>query len=152
MRYESFYPFHQYVPQQNNPYNSMNAAHPFMPPKAIPQNEQFMSSHNSIAGQQEGQGFSKVERYMQTADRFLTTAQQFAPLAQQIAPMFNNLPALWQLYKGFQSIPVNPNTPETSSRPRQQNTANIRPETMTNNVPVTEFRQSQPKIFQPPHP
>lgn len=151
MRYESFYPFQQYAPRQNNPYNSMNAAHPFMPPRAIPQNEQFMSSHNSISGQQEGQGFSKIERYMQTADRFLSTAQQFAPLAQQIAPMFNNLPALWKLYKGFQSIPSSTGAADPP-RPRSQNTMNSRPQNSTNTSPINETRQSVPKIFQPPHP
>ena len=42
---------------------------------------------------------------MQTANRFLNTAQQFAPVVQQFAPMMQNLPAMWKLYKGFQSIP-----------------------------------------------
>lgn len=149
MRYESFYPFQQYAPRQNNPFNSMNGVHPFMPPRATPQNEQFMSSHNSISGQQEGQGFSKIERYMQTADRLLTTAQQFAPLAQQIAPMFSNLPAMWKLYKGFQSLPSNP---DTSNRSNQSNPTTPRfTPTSNNQQQVTETRQSMPKIFQPPY-
>ena len=36
---------------------------------------------------------------------FLNTAQQFAPVVQQFAPMVQNLPAMWRLYKGFQSLP-----------------------------------------------
>ena len=47
-----------------------------------------------------------MEAYMQTANRFLNTAQQFAPVVQQFAPMVQNLPAMWRLYKGFQSSPV----------------------------------------------
>lgn len=152
MRYESFYPFQQYAPRQNNPLNSMNGVHPFMPPRAIPQNEQFMSSHNSISGQQEGQGFSKIERYMQTADRVLTTAQQFAPLAQQIAPMVSNLPAMWRLYKGFQSLPSNPDRATTRS-PAPAATASRRPEFPSGNQEqITGPRQSIPRIFQPPLP
>ena len=43
---------------------------------------------------------------MQTANQFLNTAQQFAPMVQQFAPMVQNLPAMWRLYKGFQSLPA----------------------------------------------
>ena len=52
-----------------------------------------------------GQGPSKIDGYMQTANRFINTAQQFAPVVQQFAPMMRNLPAMWKLYKGFQSMP-----------------------------------------------
>ena len=63
---------------------------------------------NSLVAMQGGpapQGTSKMEAYMQTANRFLNTAQQFAPVVQQFAPMMQNLPAMWKLYKGFQSLP-----------------------------------------------
>ena len=46
-----------------------------------------------------------MDGYMQTANRFLNTAQQFAPVVEQFAPMMRNLPAMWKLYKGFQSMP-----------------------------------------------
>ena len=46
-----------------------------------------------------------MDGYMQTANQFMNTAQQFAPVVQQFAPMMRNLPAMWRLYKGFQSIP-----------------------------------------------
>ncbi len=59
-----------------------------------------------MAGQGEQQVPSKMESYMQTANQFLNTAQQFAPVVQQFAPMVQNLPAMWRLYKGFQSLPV----------------------------------------------
>lgn len=52
-----------------------------------------------------GQGPSKIDGYMQTANRLINTAQQYAPVVNQFAPMMRNLPAMWRLYKGFQSIP-----------------------------------------------
>ena len=74
---------------------------------AGPQNNPIgQSSGGPMAGQGEQQVPSKMESYMQTANQFLNTAQQFAPVVQQFAPMVQNLPAMWRLYKGFQSLPV----------------------------------------------
>lgn len=145
MRYASFYPFQQRAEQQNFMYGQSTFPPNFSPPRPIPQNQQFMSSPNHITGDQEGQGISKIERYMATADKFLTTAQQFAPLAQQFAPMLNNLPAMWKLYKGFQSLPSNP-SPTT---PNPQTRAPNQPSPIPN--PTTPL-SSTPKIFQPPFP
>ncbi|RUL57023.1 VrrA/YqfQ family protein [Lysinibacillus antri] len=47
----------------------------------------------------------KLDSFMNTANKWLATAQSFQPLIQQATPMLQNLPALWKLYKGFQSAP-----------------------------------------------
>ncbi|MEL3961716.1 VrrA/YqfQ family protein [Lysinibacillus endophyticus] len=49
----------------------------------------------------------KLDSFMNTANKWLATAQSFQPLIQQATPMLQNLPALWKLYKGFQSSPKN---------------------------------------------
>ncbi|MBO0586519.1 VrrA/YqfQ family protein [Sporosarcina sp. E16_8] len=123
MRYESFYPFARQQPppasmgQMNfGPPPQMEQLqapmHPFMNgpqnnPLGAPMNG---PQNNPQGGPMGGQGEqpipSKMESYMQTANQFLNTAQQFAPMVQQFAPMVQNLPAMWRLYKGFQSLPV----------------------------------------------
>lgn len=74
-------PFQQFMPRQ-------------MPPNMIPQNLPLPKT-----------GTPKLDSFMETANRFLSTAQNFQPLIQQATPMIRNLPALWKLYKGFQSAP-----------------------------------------------
>ena len=111
MRYQSFYPFsRQQQPQMFGmrqpdfgppPMQQAGQQFPrqmFSPP---PMGNQFGPPSQGVP-QQSG---SKMEMYMQTANRFLNTAQQFAPLVQQFSPMLQNLPAMWKLYKGFQSLP-----------------------------------------------
>lgn len=145
MRYESFYPFvHQPPPsvQQQNVNRS-----PFPSPYQQNMNQfptnRFNESLPNPASEQNGP--SKFENYMQTADRFLSTAQQFAPLVQQFAPMMTNLPAMWRLYKGFQSMPNNP--PSTTAA---RTTAPVPPTSTA--VNESGPRPSMPKIFQPPTP
>lgn len=149
MRYESFYPFAQHPTPSARPQNFNRST--FMPPmqtgsQNMNANQQFESFPNHIADSSGGQqGPSKFDSYMQTADRFLTTAQQFAPLVQQFAPMISNLPAMWRLYKGFQSMP-NQNTPTPTNQPQTA------PRQAQAQAPITEPRPSVPRIFQPPSP
>lgn len=148
LRYESFYPFAHQPPSSARQQNFNPTT--FMPPiRQQPgqtnANQQFGPFSNHSADPSAGQGTSKLENYMQTADRFLTTAQQFAPLVQQFAPMISNLPAMWRLYKGFQSMPDQPSATGTTrpTAPPMQATAPMQ---------TTTPRPSMPRIFQPPSP
>lgn len=47
----------------------------------------------------------RLDSFMEAANKFISTYQSFQPLIAQATPMLRNLPALWKLYKGFQSIP-----------------------------------------------
>lgn len=162
MRYESFYPF-----ARNQPQPPRQQAAGFNPYARPPQGQQpfFGMPNNQFAGPRQGQaipnqqqgapaGLSKMEGYMETANRFLNTAQQYAPVVQQFAPMMRNLPAMWKLYKGFQSMPpasgasagppaANPNPAggiRTASVPR----TSAQPTNLPSNP-----RPSLPRIFQP---
>ncbi len=126
MRYESFYPFARNQSSPPPPREQGIGFHPFSwtrasTPRASrpsstacdpfanwagPSQFSARSTYEATPGAISGQGPSKMEAYMQTADKFLNTAQQFAPVVQQIAPMMRNLPAMWKLYKGFQSLPL----------------------------------------------
>lgn len=161
MRYESFYPFarNQLPPPRQqqagfNPYaRPPQAQQPFM---GMPPN-QFSGPRQGQAmpNQQQGAtpGLSKIDGYMETANRLMNTAQQYAPVVQQFAPMMRNLPAMWKLYKGFQSMPpaggagagpqaANPNP--ASVRPTSVPRATVQP----SNLPSSP-RPSLPRIFQP---
>ncbi|WP_240315679.1 YqfQ family protein [Sporosarcina sp. PTS2304] len=98
---------------------------------------------SSMQGFQQSQanqpGLSRADQYMQTANRFLNTAQQFAPIVQQVAPMLQNLPAMWRLYKGFQSIPDAP-TPQTANPVAAGNPSRS----------IPSDQPAAPRIYQPP--
>ena len=51
-----------------------------------------------------GRGF-QLDQLVNGANSLYNTAQKFMPIVQQAKPMFNNLPALWKLYKGFKGLP-----------------------------------------------
>ena len=153
MRYESFYPFTGNQPPpaaRAQPiqygYPGQQYADPVMQytnqgmqqRRAYPVNQMENPYGSPAQGQQ--QDGSKMEMYMQTANRFLSTAQQFAPLVQQMAPMVQNLPAMWRLYKGFQSLPSAGAGPAAAP-------------TVPTGVPPagTPLGQSNPRIFQPPN-
>ena len=51
-----------------------------------------------------GRGF-QLDQLVNGANSLYNTAQKFMPIVQQARPMFNNLPALWKLYKGFKGLP-----------------------------------------------
>ena len=155
MRYESFYPF----ARQQSPPPSRGLMGFGLPPQtgqAQPPRQPFMNGPmgnppggpmgNPAGGPNPGQGMqqapSRIDGYMQTANRFLNTAQQFAPMVQQFAPMVQNLPAMWRLYKGFQSLP--PAAGSVGS-PTSGVAAAAR-STVANPTPGP----SVPRIFQPP--
>lgn len=152
MRYESFYPFvnHQTAPPSPMQQPSYGR-HPFMqtppssgqsPPFQMP-NQAFQNNEPNPTGEQ---GPSKMDAYMQTANRFLNTAQQFAPVAQQFAPMLRNLPAMWRLYKGFQSIPSAGGAGAASAAGAASQAASNVARAATSQGPLP----SVPRIFQPP--
>lgn len=150
MRYQSFYPF----ARQQAPSFPMRQQGFGTPPQMgrppLPR-QQFPGGPSPMGGQFGAppvgggmQNNSRMEAYMQTANRFLNTAQQFAPLVQQFAPMVQNLPAMWRLYKGFQSLPSaeGGGVANTASRAAAANAAS----TTSNTAPGN----SVPRIFQPP--
>jgi len=99
-------------------------------------------------GFQQGPVANKTMSYLQTADKLLNTAQQITPMVRQYAPMFQNVPALWKLYKGFQSMPNVPaagvNAATTASN--ASSAASVA-RTATSAVSTGA---SLPRIFQPP--
>lgn len=92
-------------------------------------------------------GFAKLEQYLNTADQLFNTAQKFTPMVKQISPMFQNLPALYRLYKGFQGLP-NTNSPASAASATDQQNNNFSPERRS-----TRFRfgrnRTQPEPTQP---
>ncbi len=135
MRYESFYPFTR---EQSSPF-SLGQPSFGPPPQGNPSQPNIspFQGGNAPVGNGFGspaQGSSRMETYMQTANRFLNTAQQYAPVVQQFAPMMQNLPAMWKLYKGFQSLP----TSGAASSATQSSIA-------------SSSGISIPRIFQPPN-
>lgn len=146
MRYESFYPFssNQSPPvamRQTIPYGPQPIQNYDMPQRQFygaPTGNQF-GPPSQNAGQK---NTNKMEMYMQTANQFLNTAQQFAPLVQQMAPMVQNLPAMWRLYKGFQSLPNAGATP-ASGTPSNASAVGAALSNLAGG--------SSPRIFQPPN-
>lgn len=162
MRYESFYPFsgnHPLPPVQQglgtNPFTgpAQHTGQPAqfnMPQNPFPGPGQGPSMQGPPPGQdpsmqnpQQGQGPSKMDGYMQTANSFFNTAQQFAPVVQQFAPMVKNIPAMWRLYKGFQSMPDvgDSSAAVVAGRTAQGPTRSA--------APPFGAQQSSPRIFQP---
>lgn len=151
MRYESFYPFSGNQPLP--PVQQGLGTNPFPgPAQHTGQPAQFNMPQNpfpgpgqdpSMQGPPPGQGPSKIDGYMQTANTFFNTAQQFAPVVQQFAPMVRNIPAMWRLYKGFQSMPdvAASSAAGVAGRTAQGPTQSA--------APAFGSRQSSPRIFQP---
>lgn len=148
MRYESFYPFASNqsppVAMRQYPQYDIQQQQIFGPPsrqfQGPPTGNQFVAS-----SQDPTQNNSKMEMYMQTANRFLNTAQQFAPLVQQVAPMVQNLPAMWRLYKGFQSLP------SAGAAPTGGAPSPIAPTGSGLGSQSAPIGGSNPRIFQPPN-
>lgn len=91
---------------------------------------------------------ARLDSILETANRFLATAQSFQPYIQQAAPMLRNLPALWKLYKGFQSIPSQGKSiGEEGSRKASSGKSG---QTSRTQKASYESRPSIPKIYQPP--
>jgi len=152
LRYESFYPFAR---NQSPPPTQRQQGFGFPPP--FPGAGQNFGQQNPSQGQNPGQsaqgsrttsgpGSSKMDSYMATANQFMNTAQQFAPVVQQFAPMVRNIPAMWRLYKGFQSLPSSGEQATTGGNAIQ----NIARSTAQLPISNTGPQPSVPKIFQPP--
>ena len=152
MRYESFYPFsgNQSPPPRQQGFGTN-------PIPGLPQNPGQPAQFNmpqspfpgpgpdpSMQGPPTGQGPSKIDGYMQTANSFLNTAQQFAPVVQQFAPMMKNIPAMWRLYKGFQAMPAAGATSIGASAAASAAQASAQ-----SIVPPIGSIPSTPRIFQP---
>ncbi|ARK23231.1 hypothetical protein SporoP37_00040 [Sporosarcina sp. P37] len=156
MRYQSFYPFSNQPPQPamkpgpppspfGMPFPQGMSGNPGGQPGMRNSGGPNMRPQQQLQQQQtgaQGTGPSRADQYMQTANRFLNTAQQFAPLVQQFAPLVQNLPAMWRLYKGVQSMP---DVPPASSPARPGGPAAPGP---ANSEVIN--RPSSPRIFQPP--
>lgn len=106
-----------------------------------------------------GGGFAKLEQYMNTADQLYNTYQKYSPMVKQISPMFQNIPAMYKLYKGFQSMPdANPGggataraaSGGTSGGASNLNTGNTGSSSTGGQNFIQTPRASRPRIFQPP--
>ena len=159
MRYESFYPFsgnQSPSPSQQgfgtnpfpgSPQNPGQSAQFHMPQNPFPgpgQGPDPSMQGSPMQGPPTGQGPSKIDGYMQTANSFLNTAQQFAPVVQQFAPMMKNIPAMWRLYKGFQAMPA-AGAPSIGGGLA----ASAAQATAQSVVPSISSGPSTPRIFQP---
>jgi hypothetical protein len=154
MRYQSFYPFSQQqappIPQQfQAPRNSFlrglsqsfgagNTGTP-QAPSGFPGGGPSPFGMGGTGGAGIPPVPNRMEQYLQTADQFLSTAQRLTPMVQQVAPMVQNIPALWKIYRGFQSMP---DATTTSTVARSVSAA-------ASSVPRTTGA-SIPRIFQPP--
>ncbi|MGG0642862.1 VrrA/YqfQ family protein [Sporosarcina gallistercoris] len=158
MRYQSFYPFANQQRQtpagQQMFRGNIQQANPFMQGPSIPfpqsqanqqpspfgMNPGFGDQQQAQGGSPAGAGLSKPEMYMETANRLMSTVQQYAPIVQQFAPMIQNIPAMWKLYRGFQSLPdagaAGASVAATAARGAAPVTSGPLP--------------SVPKVFQPP--
>ncbi|MDW0108964.1 VrrA/YqfQ family protein [Sporosarcina aquimarina] len=158
MRYQSFYPFanqQRQVPAGQQQFaENFQQPRPFMPgpPQGFGQNRtnqppgQFSANPYGMDPGMNGQSQpggngtpSKPEMYMETANRLISTVQQYAPIVQQFAPMIQNIPAMWKLYRGFQSLPDAGAAGSVAASAAQSAPAAAA-------VP----RPSIPKVFQPP--
>lgn len=109
MRPHSFYPrmpqgqhFNRF-PGQMPPFNQFHPRQ--MPPGMMPQGFQMPNTGTPTPKPGSGSFMETASRFLSTAQNFQPLIQQATPLIQQATPMIRNLPALWKLYKGFQSAP-----------------------------------------------
>lgn len=156
MRYESFYPFsrNQPPPQRQPNFGMRPFPGPAQPPGQPNQfgrpNNPFIDPRQGPQGVPSGQGPSKIDGYMQTANRLINTAQQYAPVVNQFAPMMRNLPAMWKLYKGFQSIPSSGEGLGSAAAGGAASVASRAASTTAEAfTPPSGPRPSVPRIFQP---
>lgn len=103
------------------------------------QSFQQMSPFQSL--QQMTPQVSRLDQFLQTTDKLMKTAEQYGPYVQQAMPLMRNLPALYNIYKGFKSIPN-----EENSGP-----APVAPSPSRREQPIQSYEQrpSLPKIYQP---
>lgn len=113
----------------------------------------FMQQAAPIAQQlpmqsaQAAQTVPKWEQFLQSANSLMSNAQKFTPYVEQAAPMIKNLPALWQMYRGFKNSPSESSTIQAPHREIQRATPNF------SEGPIDRTpKPSMPKIYQPPYP
>lgn len=63
---------------------------------------------------------NKLTQFLQTTEQFMKTAQNYQPYIQQARPLLKNLPAMWNLYKGFTGTSENKQS-INSKRPLKSN-------------------------------
>ena len=98
----------------------------------------------------------RLDQFMNQAGQFVQSAQKYAPMIQQARPMLKNLPALWRLYKGFQSTPSSSKeeeqvirSPRAQERFEQSRSSRSSSRSSTRSTINEETRPSLPKIYQP---
>lgn len=159
------------MPMQMSPQSFMPpGGFPFQP--RIPSGLQMPNGLGAMGGQIPGasagpiaaagaamQPPSKIASFLQSADSLFNTAKTYTPYIQQAMPMMKNIPSLFKLYKGFQSLPdagavagagaaavaaeslaANTSQPRSSRSSSTQNMSSIPRESIP----------SRPRIFQPP--
>jgi hypothetical protein len=156
LRYESFYPFsrNQPPPQRPQGFGMRPFPGPAQPPGQPNQfgrpNNPFIDPRQGPGRNPPGQGPSKIDGYMDTVNRLINTAQQYAPVVQQFAPMMRNLPAMWKLYKGFQSMPsAGEGAGAAAAGGAARGASRAVPRTTEAFTPPAGPRPSVPRIFQP---
>ncbi|WP_332646877.1 VrrA/YqfQ family protein [Lysinibacillus sp. 54212] len=90
---------------------------------------------------------SRLDQFLQTTDKLMKTAEQYGPYVQQAVPLMRNLPALYNLYKGFKGLPNEENIDQAaaaSPQPSPSPAPNRREQ-----VQAYEQRPSLPRIYQP---
>lgn len=106
-----------------------------------------------------GRGF-QLDQLVNGANSLYNTAQRIMPIVQQARPMFNNLPALWKLYKGFKGLPNqdddhnderrNYNLDSTGDYEYAESSSDKYIQNYKKAEPLV-LKPSVPKIFQPTH-
>ncbi len=94
----------------------------------------------------------RLDQFMNQAGQFVQSAQKYAPMIQQARPMLKNLPALWRLYKGFNSTPSAGEEQAVRSSRTQERSEESRSRSSRSSTRSTfneETRPSIPKIYQP---
>lgn len=92
----------------------------------------------------------RLDQFMNQAGQFVQSAQKYAPMIQQARPMLKNLPALWRIYKGFNSTSsAGEKQAVRSSRAQERSEESRSSRSSTRSTINEETRPSIPKIYQP---
>lgn len=154
---------HFNIPPQQ-PFNHFQNHMPNFGYQAPPPYQRMMPPQGGFSGPNFGPGPGprpRFDSFMETANKFLSTYQSFQPLIAQATPLFKNLPALWKLYKGFQSVPSTPRDDRKDRfnppSPRREERLYRREDIESRTYRTREYNQntqkpgvSLPRIYQPP--
>lgn len=159
------------MPMQMSPQSFMPpGGFPFQP--RIPSGLQMPNGLNAMGGQIPGTGAgavaaagaamqppSKIASFLQSADSLFNSAKTYTPYIQQAMPMMKNIPSLFKLYKGFQSLPdagavagagTAAVAAESLAATTSQQRSSRRSSTQNISSIPRESIPSKPRIFQPP--